>query len=294
MFKQIIPVAAMATILLASASCNKGGFKKTKDGVEYNIVKDSAGTQTAKIGDILTCHYMIVIGDSVMFDSHDAKGQFGGQPIEMPFQENPSANKKMDPTDVLKMLTAGDSVIIRTEIDSAARKQLPFAKPTDKIEFRFTLFSIKSKNQFEADQKAKAANQAQADDKTITEYLSKNNITTAQKTASGIYYTISKTGSGENASAGKTVKVNYTGKLLDGTVFDSNMDKKFEHVEPFEFPLGQGRVIPGWDEGIALLNKGAKATLYIPSVMAYGANGAGSMIPPNSILIFDVELIDFK
>ena len=89
---------------------------------------------------------------------------------------------------------------------------------------------------------------------------------------------------------GNSVKVHYKGELLDGTVFDSS----FKRNQPIEFSLGVGQVIPGWDEGIALLNKGAKATLIIPSDLAYGAAGAGGVIPPNATLKFEVELVDFK
>jgi FKBP-type peptidyl-prolyl cis-trans isomerase len=83
--------------------------------------------------------------------------------------------------------------------------------------------------------------------------------------------------------------VNYKGMLLDGTVFDSS-----EGREPFTFQLGQGQVIKGWDEGIALMQKGTKALLIIPSALAYGDRGAGDMIPPYSPLVFEVEMIDFK
>lgn len=290
MYKQILPVAAMATILLGAASCkSNGGFKKTKDGVEYNIVKDEPGTP-AKIGDIIQCHYIIKVGDSVMIDSRKMNN---GEPLEMPLQQNPGANKAADPTEVFTMLSAGDSVVIRTEIDSMARKQLTFAKPEDKIEFQFKMVSVKTKEQYEADLKAKSAAQTETDDKILTEYFAKNGIT-AQKTANGLYYVVTKPGTGANAEAGKTVKVNYTGKTIDGTVFDSNLDPQFQHVEPLEFTLGQRQVIAGWDEGLALLNKGAKATLYIPSPLAYGAQSPNPKIPANGILIFDVELLDIK
>ncbi len=85
-----------------------------------------------------------------------------------------------------------------------------------------------------------------------------------------------------------TVKVHYTGKLADGTKFDSSYDRN----APIEFPLGEGRVIPGWDEGIALLKVGGKATFIIPPHLAYGERGAGGVIPPNATLIFEVELIE--
>ena len=112
----------------------------------------------------------------------------------------------------------------------------------------------------------------------------------AKVTASGLSYKMIKTGNGIQAEKGKTVSVHYTGKLIDGTKFDSSYDRK----EPIEFPLGEGRVIPGWDEGIALLRVGDKATFIIPSNLAYGERGAGGVIPPNATLIFDVELMDVK
>lgn len=297
MLKQILPVAAMAAILAGASSCNSnGGFKKTKDGVEYNIVHDEKGT-AAKIGDIIEYNMIAKIGDSVMFDS---RKMMDGKPLEMALQANPSAAKSMDPTEVITMLSAGDSAVIRVELDSTARKLYTFAKPTDKIQFQFKMVSVKSKEQYEAAMKvkeqemmAKSAAQGGVDDKILTEYFAKNNIT-AQKTASGLYYVIVKQGSGATPTSGQMVKVKYTGKLLDGKVFDSNIDPQFQHTDPLEFPLGQRQVIPGWDEGIALLNKGSKAVLYIPSPLAYGVEGREPTIPGNSILVFDVELLDFK
>jgi FKBP-type peptidyl-prolyl cis-trans isomerase len=81
--------------------------------------------------------------------------------------------------------------------------------------------------------------------------------------------------------------------FLDGNKFDSNLDSSFGHVTPLNFPVGQGRVIRGWDEGIMLLKKGTKAKFILPSTIGYGANGSGK-IPANAILQFDVELLDFK
>jgi len=96
------------------------------------------------------------------------------------------------------------------------------------------------------------------------------------------------------AKVGDIISMNYTGKLVDGTAFDSNVDPKFNHVEPFTFTLGVGQVIPGWDKGIVGMEVGEKKTLSIPPEDAYGANGVGEIIPPNSTLIFDVELIAIK
>ncbi len=111
-----------------------------------------------------------------------------------------------------------------------------------------------------------------------------------EKTDSGLYYKINREGSGSHPAVGDNVKVHYRGMLLDGTVFDSS----YQRNEPIGFALGKGQVIPGWDEGIALLNKGAAAKLVIPSALAYGSAGAGGVIPPNATLIFEVELVDFS
>jgi len=110
------------------------------------------------------------------------------------------------------------------------------------------------------------------------------------KTESGLRYKMINKGDGKKAEAGKTVAVHYEGSLESGKVFDSSYPRK----KPIEFRLGQGQVIEGWDEGIALLQVGDKARFVIPSDLAYGAAGAGGVIPPNATLIFDVELMEVK
>jgi len=97
-------------------------------------------------------------------------------------------------------------------------------------------------------------------------------------------------GQGDEASAGKTVVVHYTGWLTDGTKFDSSKDRN----EPFDFPLGAGYVIRGWDQGVAGMKVGGSRKLTIPPELGYGSRGAGGVIPPNATLVFEVELLAVK
>lgn len=106
-------------------------------------------------------------------------------------------------------------------------------------------------------------------------------------TSSGLQYIDQVVGTGDVAKAGQTVSVHYTGWLTNGTKFDSSVDRG----QPFSFPLGAGRVIKGWDEGVQGMKVGGKRKLTIPANLGYGARGAGGVIPPNATLVFDVELL---
>lgn len=112
-------------------------------------------------------------------------------------------------------------------------------------------------------------------------------------TKSGLKYIDTKVGTGAEVKAGNTVSVNYTGKLLDGKTFDSNVDPKFGHVQPFSTKI-PGNVIQAWNEGILGMKVGGKRTLICPPDLAYGSRGAGGAIPPNATLIFEVELLSVK
>ncbi|GAM08128.1 FK506-binding protein [Geobacter sp. OR-1] len=109
-------------------------------------------------------------------------------------------------------------------------------------------------------------------------------------TPTGLSYQDAKVGTGASPIKGKPVKVHYTGWLVNGTKFDSSVDRN----EPFQFVIGAGQVIPGWDEGVMTMKVGGKRRLTIPANLGYGARGAGGVIPPNATLIFDVELLDVQ
>lgn len=131
---------------------------------------------------------------------------------------------------------------------------------------------------------AAAAEKAKEEASAYFTELKKNSA--VKSTASGLHYEIISEGNGPKPKATDTVKVHYTGKLLDGTVFDSSV----ERGTPAEFPLNG--VIPGWTEGLQLVGAGGKLKLHIPSDLAYGEQGAAGAIPPNATLVFDVELLE--
>jgi FKBP-type peptidyl-prolyl cis-trans isomerase len=167
--------------------------------------------------------------------------------------------------------------------------------PYSTLVYTVELVDIQSKADYDKEQaelkkqeKAKLETAKKQETTLMNNYLKEKNIT-AKPTASGLYYVEKVKGTGAKAGPGKKVKVHYTGTLLNGTKFDSSRDRN----EPFEFTLGKGQVIKGWDEGIALMNVGGKATLIIPSDIAYGDRDMGT-IPPYSTLVFDVELLDVK
>jgi FKBP-type peptidyl-prolyl cis-trans isomerase len=278
----------------AATATTADGFTKTPNNLEYKIARDASGGNTPQVGDYMELHIKVSvsgtsIGDSALYDSRQ---MMDNKPV--PYQLT-APTFKGDLPEGLMMLSAGDSAIFRMPVDSIPMGggTPPWFKPGtgQKTIYNITMVSVKSQEQKQKEDQALSAKQIGVDDKIITDYLAKNNIK-ATKTASGLYYKIDVPGTGENAKAGQKVTVNYTGKTLDGKPFDSNVDPAFQHVSPFSFVLGMGQVIKGWDEGVALLKKGGKGTLYIPSTLAYGAQGAGAAIKPNTVLMFDVEVTD--
>jgi len=272
----------------AKNKVDENGFIQMEAGMDYKILVDAPGDVYPDYGDHMTIHLNTLAGDSVIFDTRSA---MDGEPAPLQLQKSPFRGDLME---ALKMMTAGDSAIVRISVDSllaAGVPEVPWMKRNSgqKLVYNLKVISVTPKALKEQQDKENAAKQMEVDDKLIQDYLAAKKLK-AQKTASGLYYTIKAPGSGPTAEAGQKVSVNYTGMLLNGEKFDSNIDPQFQHVQPFEFMLGRGSVIKGWDEGIALLKKGGKATLYIPSTLAYGPNSPSPKIPANSVLIFDVEL----
>jgi FKBP-type peptidyl-prolyl cis-trans isomerase FkpA len=278
------------TALTLSACKSKSKIVKLKSGISYQVIKAGNGKENAKIDDVITMHIRAYVSDSMLFDSYKLNDN---KPVPAQITK---AQFNGDIMEVIQLMKEGDSLVAKVPQDSIFRQEgmkPPFAKKGDSVIYQLKLVSVKSKAEFDKEETAKNAGAIQKEDGVITKYFADNKIAGAQKLASGMYVQVITPGSGPNVTAGNEVTMNYTGMLLDGKKFDSNVDPKFGHVQPFKFTLGKGMVIKGWDEGVAQLNKGAKARLYIPSPLAYGANSPSPEIPNNSILIFDVEVVSF-
>jgi FKBP-type peptidyl-prolyl cis-trans isomerase len=279
MIKRLSPVVLLlATVLF---SCGEPKFTKLKSGLEYKILKKGKSGKKATEGSMVSIHMKSMLRDSVLYDSWAMNNQ---QPVPSQVQK-PAYNG--DLMEGITYLSEGDSAIIQIPVDSMFRGgQLPeFLKSGDVMSFHIKVVSVMSEAEYKKQQEDASKKQNEEDDKLIQSYLSSNNLK-AEKTATGIYYIIEKAGNGKHPAAENTVKVHYKGTLLDGTKFDSSYDRN----EPAEFPLTQ--VIPGWTQGIPLFEEGGKGKLIIPSSLAYGENAPpGSPIKPNSVLLFEIELL---
>lgn len=298
--------AAAQTIKPAAAPAGKRvyNFTTINPGLQYVFIENKPSTQRPQEGDDVMMHMIALCNNRIMYNSGQLnKGQPGAFSLTKPAF-------KGDIMEALVLMTPGDSIICMVDAQSMfeySKKKMPdYIKPGDKIQYNIRLVSIIPKEQLQKEREAAMQKALQeqlpvqnTDDEALKAYFSSKNINPI-KTVSGLYYTIQQEGSGPLAKAGDLVTLNYRGKLLDGTVFDSNLDSAFMHVQPLTFSLGTGRVIKGWEEGISYLNPGSKAVFFIPSALAYGsqsrpgnaANPKG--IPANAVLIFDVELVAVK
>ncbi len=285
-------IAFAACVILAAVvvSCSqKDDFQESGNGFSYNLAVHNEDAKSITDGMIVMYHSDYMINDTVLFSSRQSSA---GTPHSLMY------NQAMDADSVpmlmaIKMCHEGDSGIFKFNakdlFENSFKIPLPDSiSPESNILAHLKVVNIFTREDHQAYMEGLENEAFEKQLVQIDEMLDAEGVE-YQTTESGLRYVIVEEGQGEHPNAGDEVTVHYTGMLVNGTVFDSSVDRG----EPFQFPLGVGRVIPGWDEGIALLNKNAKAKLYIPSKLGYGMRGAGGAIPPNSILIFEVELLDF-
>lgn len=288
MRKNFFLLSALFLMLSLLTGCSNApkGYRATDNGLYYRLFTNNGG-ENPQIGDLLELTMSCSVNDTVVI---------------LPLTKNiiPMTEPSFwsDFVEGFSMMHKGDSASFIVDIDSSFVNLFgyntlpPQFSSTDIMRFEVRLddFYPESEFRFRMIENIKKNYPAETEKAAseLNAYLEKNGVV-AQPTSTGLYYVKTQDGTGEKPSKGSTVKAHYTGYLLDGTVFDTSI----ERGEPIEFVLDVGQVIPGWDEGIALMSKGEKAVLYIPYYLAYGDRDLG-VIPPFSNLVFEVELIDFK
>lgn len=298
---------AGSLLAVGMTACDTQRTETTADGIEYTYIRE--GGEMPNQGDYVLYHFTAVNeNDSVFINSYE-------QDFPAYLQYDTAAQTQSGIDEIFLNLRNNDSILVQT----TAEKMFggfgvpPFLRNEETISLRIGVVDVLNEENFQAyfnalsermqqKQAETAQRQTQEDIQIIENYIAENNLD-ANRTESGLFYVIEKQGTGQEVDQGDEVSVHYTGYVLDGTVFDTSRESVARNhniytegrpYSPIEFPVGQGQVIPGWDEGLQLLRKGTVAKLIIPSPLAYGNRQASEVITANSILVFDVEVVDVK
>jgi len=312
-------VSLLAAIVFL-ASCSNVDYKKSKSGLLYKIIrKGNSNDPVAKPGNVIKLNFIQKWNDSVLQTTYG----------KMPFftRVDTSAVVNYSPSEILPFVRKGDSAVVVQMVDSLLNRGLqmqlpPSAKKGDRIIFTIKVVNVftndslvqkdyeaemkrdmprqqkemseqlakekklRKEQQDKEEEELKRSGEIDKEISSMQSYLASKKIN-AQKTGKGTFVVVKEQGSGANASDGDSVTVKYTGKILaTDSVFQTNS---------YTFPLGEGQVIQGWDEGIKLFKKGGKGTLYIPGFLAYGRSPRpGSPFRPFEALTFDIEILDIK
>lgn len=304
--KKTILILSIATAgCIIATACHRGpkseieGFTKTESGLHYRFDTQNPDGRQVAMGDMLNGEMLLRLDNDTLFTNFGdpgnllvvAKKQFDG-----------------DLTEGLLMMHEGDKAVFAVDADQMAAHLQPNQMPSSyrngakmKLYYEVNLLSVKSADEMAAAKKEflnKMESMQSAQQKALETYLTENNIT-ATPNADGLYVITQRKGNGPKVQVGSRIKVDYTGYLLDGTIFDSSnkeiaAQNGLEEHDPIEFVVGMANLIKGWDDGLMDMPQGTKAKLIIPSDLAYGAKGSGEMIPPYATLVFDVEILSVK
>jgi FKBP-type peptidyl-prolyl cis-trans isomerase FkpA len=293
-------IACMALFAAFIGTANaQTDFVQTPKGARYRIITHGNGAKI-KQDDIITFQFMVKTDkDSVLESSYQA-----GHPAQTKVR---ASQNVMDLMEIFPQLSVNDSALVRIPADTIFAKQEdrrpPFFPKGSFLNFVLKIVKVQSLNEVIAENNAAMIKMRASDSTLRLKYIADNKLAPVT-TASGLKYVVTKFSAGRKPLAGDSVWVNYTGKLLNGKVFDSSvasvaqasgLSQPGRNYEPIALKVGAGQVIPGWDEGLLLLNEGSKATFIIPYNLAYGERGTpDGSIPPFSSLVFDVELVKVR
>ena len=281
-------MVAGTMLLTACGSGDMKGYKQTADGLYYRFEVQNKDAQQVQDGDVLVGEMTLRLDTTVLLSN------VGRTERLMP--AIPSYDGVLH--EGLLMMHVGDKVTFAIEADSMAKFMQPNQMPPMyeqgkgmKFYYEINLQDIVTKEEFaeeQANYQTQMEEVRQQEPELIANYVKENNIK-AQPTADGLYIIVKKAGKGTKVAVGRQVAMHYTGRLLDGTVFDSSIGK-----EPLSYVVGQMGLIRGWEEGVMGQPEGSQLQLIIPSAMGYGSQGAGQLIPPYSPLVFDIEIVSVK
>lgn len=282
----------LATIALAINANAQATVKVTANGTQLQILTTSNGRKV-KLDDIITFHVIQKTGkDSILYSSYTA-----GKPVQVKVQP------QGDLMDIFPLLAEKDSALVKINTDTIFKnneaQRPPFLPKGSFISVLLKIEKVQSLDEAIAERQALLDGMAAKETADMNKYIADKGLALTT-TVSGLKYRITAPSIKRKPVAGDSVMVNYTGRTVEGKVFDSSIEADAKAgglvqpgrtYEPIAFRVGQGMVIPGWDEGLLLLGEGAKATFVIPSKLAYGDRGAGEDIKPFNTLIFDVQLV---
>lgn len=282
--KFILPAAA--ALLLQFAGFAQNGYQKTPKGMFYRIIPTGSGPLITG-NHVVRFHIEQRVNDSIIFSSF-GKG--------LSVVNLKSAGNLDEQTGIFKKMRAGDSLVtLNLANDLLNNKELVLP---DFIHAGDSLFQcVRVVDIFPSEQAYKnfktqdEARKLAADQKLIEAYLKAEKIVAA-KTPKGSYMQVLKKGSGLKPVKGSTVYIRYTGRTLNGVLFDSN-EQPGDDKPLLDFETGKGLMIAGFEEAATLLSKGGRCRVFLPSVLAYGEGGSGDLIAPNEVLVFELELVKF-
>lgn len=291
---------ALVAVTVFVSACTTP-FKKTKSGLEYKVI-------TAKGGKVLTQGSYMELDIVELYNDSILNSTIETASPSINLYD--TAQFPPDYKQIFANLHVGDSVIVKISTDSIEKQGGSLPPFMKKGQFVYSTYKVTNVYATEAEaEKARADNMVKTearreenskkqigkDEKLIKDYLAKNNIQ-AERAPKGTYVQIISQGTGAAIDTSMILEANYTGKTLAGVMFDSNTDPSKNHVEPLIVNLTSdqslGGIIEGWKDGFSLLKVGAKAKLFIPSSLAYGAQGSGQDIGPNEILVFDIDVLN--
>lgn len=275
-------LSSLIFLSIAFTGCSE--FSKTSTGIEYLIHNPENSGGKIEIGQHLELNMRYsTSSDSVLFDTWKTKDTVNIRVTEPVFPG--------DLMEAFTLMKVGDSATFKIDAQKTFTEFFDVDAPAFVKEGSRLKFDVKINRKFsEAEMQRRFEDMAIDRISNESEYLEKyvkEKGYDVEPTGTGLYVIETKIGTGKMAKPGQKIRVHYTGRLMNGKVFDSSVERN----EPIEFTYGSGEVIRGWEQGIGLLKEGSKAIFVIPSHLGYGTPGVSNIVPPNSPLVFEVEFL---